>query len=240
MVSNRHYHISVFFTLNVMATFCYEYPHPAVTTDIALFTIIEDKLAILLIRRRSQPFQGGWALPGGFVDPDECLEDCALRELAEETGITGVFLEQLYTFGKPDRDPRERIISVAYYALAPAEILSPIAGSDAAEVRWFTFDALPELAFDHRDVIELAQQRLRAKLDYSTVAFSLMAETFTLGELQKVYEIIRGESLDKRNFRKYILSLNVLAESGATQQGCNHRPAKLYRLAQPGTLHYIR
>ena len=223
-----------------MATFCYEYPHPAVTTDIALFTIIEDKLAILLIRRRSQPFQGGWALPGGFVDPDECLEDCALRELAEETGITGVFLEQLYTFGKPDRDPRERIISVAYYALAPAEILSPIAGSDAAEVRWFTFDALPELAFDHRDVIELAQQRLRAKLDYSTVAFSLMAETFTLGELQKVYEIIRGESLDKRNFRKYILSLNVLAESGATQQGCNHRPAKLYRLAQPGTLHYIR
>ncbi|MHB0991897.1 MAG: NUDIX hydrolase [Burkholderiales bacterium] len=223
-----------------MADYCYDYPHPAVTTDIALFTILDDTLAILLIRRRSQPFQGGWALPGGFVDPDECLEDCALRELAEETGITGVFLEQLYTFGKPDRDPRERIISVAYYALAPAEILTPVAGSDAAEVRWFALNALPELAFDHDEIIAMAQQRLRAKLDYSTVAFSLMAETFTLGELQKVYEIIRGESLDKRNFRKYILSLNLLAESGATQQGCNHRPAKLYRLARPGTLHYIR
>ncbi len=223
-----------------MAPFCYDYPHPAVTTDIALFTILEDKLAILLIRRRSPPFQHCWALPGGFVEPDEGLENCALRELAEETGITGVYLEQLYTFGQPDRDPRERIISVAYYALAPADILAPVAGSDAAEVCWFALDALPDLAFDHPDILCLAQQRLRTKLDYSTIAFSLVNETFTLGELQKVYEIIRGEPLDKRNFRKYILSLNLLAESGASQHGCNHRPAKLYRLAQPGTLHYLR
>ncbi len=223
-----------------MPPFCYEYPHPALTTDIALFTIRDEKLAILLIRRRAEPFQGCWALPGGFVDPDECLEDCALRELAEETGITGVYLEQLYTFGKPDRDPRERIISVAYYALAPCEVLSPVAGSDAAEVAWFNLDALPALAFDHQDIIHLAQQRLRAKLDYSTVAFGLMAETFTLGELQKVYETIRGEALDKRNFRKHILALGILAETGASRRVGNHRPAKLYRVARPGAVHYIR
>ena len=123
--------------------------------------------------------------------------------------MTGVYLEQLYTFGKPDRDPRERIISVAYYALAPSELLTPVAGSDAAAVAWFELDALPSLAFDHRDVIAMAQQRLRAKLDYSTVAFGFMQPEFTLGELQKVYETIRGEALDKRNFRKHILALGL-------------------------------
>lgn len=223
-----------------MPKFCYDYPHPALTTDIALFTIRDDQLAILLIRRGGEPFKGCWALPGGFVDPDECLEDCALRELAEETGITGVYLEQLYTFGKPDRDPRERIVSVAYYALAPCEVLAPVAGSDAAAVCWFNLDALPALAFDHAHIIELAQQRLRAKLDYSTVAFGLMTETFTLGELQKVYETIRGEALDKRNFRKHILALGLVMETGASRRVGNHRPAKLYRLAHPGAMHYTR
>ena len=223
-----------------MTAYCYEYPHPAVTTDVALFTIRADHLAILLVRRGVPPYQGCWALPGGFVNADECLEACALRELVEETGISGVYLEQLYTFGRPDRDPREWIISVAYYALAAAEVLTPIAGSDADEVAWFSMDALPKLAFDHQDIIVMAQQRLRAKLDYSTVAFGLMAETFTLSELQKVYETIRGEVLDKRNFRKHILALNLLAEAGASRRCGKHRPAKLYRLAHPGALHYIR
>ena len=223
-----------------MADYCYKYPHPAVTTDIALFTIRADQLAILLVRRGMPPYQDCWALPGGFVNPDECLEAGALRELAEETGIRGVYLEQLYTFGRPDRDPRERIISVAYYALAAAEALTPIAGSDAAEVAWFSMNTLPGLAFDHQDIIAMAQQRLRAKLDYSTVAFGLMTETFTLSELQKVYETIRGETLDKRNFRKHILALNLLAEAGASRRCGKHRPAKLYYLAQPGALHYTR
>ena len=223
-----------------MKPFCYDYPHPAVTTDIALFTIREERLAVLLIRRRAAPFQGCWALPGGFVEMNECLEDCALRELAEETGVTGVYLEQLYTFGKPDRDPRERIISVTYYALAPSEILSPVAGSDAAEVAWFAMDALPELAFDHREVIALAQQRLRAKLDYSTVAFGFMQEEFTLGELQKVYETIRGEALDKRNFRKHILALDLISETGTSRRVGSHRPAKLYRVLHPGAVLYIK
>jgi 8-oxo-dGTP diphosphatase len=223
-----------------MTQHCYDYPHPAVTTDIALLTIRDERLAVLLVRRAGEPFKGCWALPGGFIEPNECLEDGALRELAEETGVTGVYLEQLYTFGKPDRDPRERIISVAYYALAPSELLTPVAGSDAAAVAWFELDALPALAFDHDAVIALAQQRLRAKLDYSTVAFGFMQPEFTLGELQKVYETIRGEALDKRNFRKHILALGLLAETGTSRRVGNHRPAKLYRVEHPGAVLYIK
>lgn len=223
-----------------MKPYCYDYPHPAVTTDIALFTIRDERLAVLLVRRAAEPHKDCWALPGGFVEPNECLEDGALRELAEETGVTGVYLEQLYTFGKPDRDPRERIISVAYYALAPSELLTPVAGSDAAAVAWFDLDALPALAFDHDEVIALAQQRLRAKLDYSTVAFGFMQPEFTLGELQKVYETIRGEALDKRNFRKHMLALGLLAETGTSRRVGSHRPAKLYCVEHPGAVLYIK
>ena len=223
-----------------MKPYCYDYPHPAVTTDIALFTIRDERLAVLLVRRAAEPYKDCWALPGGFVEPNECLEDGALRELAEETGVTGVYLEQLYTFGKPDRDPRERIISVAYYALAPSELLTPVAGSDAAAVAWFDLDALPALAFDHDEVIALAQQRLRAKLDYSTVAFGFMQPEFTLGELQKVYETIRGEALDKRNFRKHMLALGLLAETGTSRRVGSHRPAKLYCVEHPGAVLYIK
>ncbi len=235
----RFYHSGVFFTLFAM-TFCYDYARPAVTTDIAVFTIQDQRLAVLLIQRGGEPFAGHWALPGGFVEADETLEACALRELAEETGIQGVWLEQLYTFGNPERDPRDRVISVAYFALVPMASLNPRAGSDAQDARWFFIDDLPELAFDHRDILDLAQHRLRAKLDYSTVAFSFMNETFTLGELQTVYEIVRGETLDKRNFRKFVKSLNLVEDAGATRRNGTHKPARLYRLIQPGHLHYIR
>lgn len=220
--------------------YCYPYPHPAVTTDTVLFTVREDRLAVLLVRRGAPPFENEWALPGGFVEPDESLEEGALRELAEETGIRGVYLEQLYTFGQPDRDPRERVISVAYFALAPSEMLAPAAGSDARETGWFLLSELPSLAFDHGDIIALAHQRLRAKLEYSTVAFGLMTEPFTLGELQKVHEIIRGEALDKRNFRKHILSLGLVEETGHVRSSGQRKPARLYRLQQPGTLQYYR
>src|ERR671918_453513 len=152
--------------------YSYHYPHPAVTTDVVLFTIQDERLEVLLIRRGSEPFKGRWALPGGFVDIDEDLLACAARELEEETGVTGVYLEQLYTFGAPDRDPRERVITVAYYALIPSDRLRLQAADNAEALGWFAMDDLPALAFDHAEIIAMAHQRLVAKLDYSTIAFA--------------------------------------------------------------------
>jgi 8-oxo-dGTP diphosphatase len=221
-------------------TYTYEYPHPAVTTDVAVFTLREQQLQLLLICRRHDPHKGKWALPGGFLEIDEDLEECAKRELKEETGVSDLYLEQLFTLGRPNRDPRERVISVTYYALAPANKLTVNAGSDAAEADWFPLNQLPELAFDHAEIIRRAQERLAAKALYSTIAFQLMPETFTLSELQSVYEILRNESLDKRNFRKWILSLNQLEEVGGKRRNGNHRPAKIYRALNPNHVEIIR
>lgn len=214
-----------------MATgkFCYEHAHPAVTTDVVLFTIREQHLKVLLIERAATPFAGSWALPGGFLEIDEDLEACAQRELEEETGIRDVYLEQLYTFGRPDRDPRERVVSVVYYALVPADRLHPRAASDAVQTSWFAVDALPRLAFDHQEVIHMAHRRLLAKLEYSTIAFRFLPQTFTLGELQQVYETLRGEAVDKRNFRKWVLALDQIEETGELRRTGVHRPARVYR-----------
>jgi len=220
--------------------FCYRYPHPAVTTDVVLFTIRDEKLQLLLIRRRNPPFRGQWALPGGFLDMDEDLAACALRELKEETGIGNVYLEQLYTFGKPGRDPRERVISVAHYGLAPSESITLKPDSDAAEAAWFAFDELPELAFDHREIVEKAHERLVSKLEYSTIAFQFLPKQFTLSELQDVYETIRSEPIDKRNFRKWILGRNLIEETGNERRNGSHRPAKLFRNKHPGRVEIIR
>jgi 8-oxo-dGTP diphosphatase len=224
----------------VNAVYSYAYPHPAVTADVVLFTIRDERLQILLIRRRQEPFAVAWALPGGFVEPDECLEDCALRELQEETGVTGVYLEQLYTFGSPQRDPRERVISVAYYGLTPVSSIDPKAGSDAEQVAWFDVDELPELAFDHAGIIAKARERLRAKLDYSTIAFQFMPKKFTLTELQAVYETLLGETLDKRNFRKRIRALGLVKATGDERRDGKHRPAALYRASHPNRVDYIK
>lgn len=167
--------------------YCYAHPHPAVTADVVLFTICEASLQLLLIRRGNPPFQDCWALPGGFLGIDEDLDRCAARELEEETGVCNLYLEQLYTFGSVGRDPRERVVSVAYFALAPVEQLRIRSGDDAAEARWFNLKALPPLAFDHAEIIRIAHERLISKLDYSTIAFQLLPETFTLSELQRIY-----------------------------------------------------
>lgn len=221
-------------------SYCYRYPHPAVTTDVVVFTIRKKRLQLLLIRRGGQPFKDSWALPGGFLEIEEDLETCAKRELAEETGVSGVFLEQLYTFGTPDRDPRERVISVTYYALVPSDRLRIKASSDAAAAAWYPLDELPDLAFDHNEIIALAHQRLVAKLNYSTIAFQFMPETFTLSELQGVYEILRNESLDKRNFRKWILALDQIVETGEQRRSGSHRPARVYRVKHPDRVEIIR
>jgi ADP-ribose pyrophosphatase YjhB (NUDIX family) len=220
--------------------YCYDFPHPAVTADIVIFTIRDRKLKILLVRRAGEPYRGAWALPGGFVEPNEALDQAAARELEEETGVTGVFLEQLYTFGEPNRDPRERVVTVAYYALIPSDRLRLQAADDAEAVGWFAMDDLPTLAFDHADIVAMAHKRLVAKLDYSTIAFAFMPAKFTLTALQEVYEIIRQEAIDKRNFRKWALSLKQIQETKEKRRVGIHRPAKLYRLKRPGTVAIIK
>lgn len=223
-----------------LSTYSYPYPHPAVSTDIVIFTIQDEKLKVLLIRRAAEPFKDKWALPGGFVRIDEDLERGAVRELQEETGVAGVYLEQLYTFGRPDRDPRERVITVAYYALVPIDSLHLHAASDAKQVQWFSCQRLPALAFDHKQIIAMARQRLASKLDYSTIALQFMPEKFTLSELQKVYEIILGEKLDKRNFRKRILALKCIKDTGQERRNGSHRPARLYTLTSPRTVEFLK
>lgn len=220
--------------------YSYEYPHPAVSVDIVIFTIRDACLKLLLIRRAGEPYRGKWALPGGFIHLDEDLDASARRELEEETGVAGVYLEQLYTFGAPQRDPRERVITVAYYALIPSDRLQLRAATDAEAVGWFGMDELPALAFDHTDIIAMAHERLVAKLDYSTIAFQFMGGDFTLSELQSVYEIILREALDKRNFRKWALALEQIEETGRERRDGAHRPAKLYRLKEPGTVAIIK
>jgi 8-oxo-dGTP diphosphatase len=203
-------------------------PRPSVTTDVIIFTLRDGDLQVLLIRRRNPPFQGVWAIPGGSVGIDESLEEAALRQLEEEAGVRDVYLEQLYTFGDPGRDPRGRTITVAYFALVPATAIDPHAGDDATEARWWSMNDLPPLAFDHAEILAYALQRLRYKLEYTAVGFELLPEPFTLSELQAAYEVILGEALDKRNFRRKILSAGVIEETGKYRTG-EGRPAKLYR-----------
>lgn len=206
-----------------------EYPRPMVTVDLVLFTFAEQELRVLLIQRGREPFAGAWALPGGFVNIDEKLETAAQRELQEETGVTGVYLEQLYTFGDPDRDPRGRVITVAYFGIVGADMAVTLrAGDDARAARWFNVYDLPPLAFDHGRIIHYALQRLRYKLEYTALGFLLLPESFTLSELQQVYEIILQEQLDKRNFRRKVLSQGIIERTGKMKYG-DHRPARLYR-----------
>ncbi len=217
-----------------------EYPKPSVTTDIVIFTIRDEQLQVLLIERGMPPFEGDWALPGGFVDLSEDLTTGALRELEEETGVRDVYLEQLYTFGNPDRDPRGRVITVAFFALIPSERIELKASTDARDARWFAIDNVPALAFDHRAILDKARARLVAKLNYSTVAFQLLPERFTLSDLQKIYETIRGEPMDKRNFRKWVQSLNVVEETAERRSAGRQRPAMLYRMKNPGEVVIVR
>jgi 8-oxo-dGTP diphosphatase len=201
----------------------------AVTTDVVIFSLRQDDLKVLLIRRAAPPFKGRWAIPGGFVNPNESLDQAALRELEEETGVRDMYLEQLYTFGAPRRDPRGRVITVAYFALV-ADDIAPRAGDDAAEAVWQSVYDLPDLAFDHADILKYALQRLRYKLEYTSIGFELLPNEFTLTELQTAYEIVLGEKLDKRNFRRRILEAGVLTETNRyRQEGGQGRPARLYR-----------
>ena len=204
-----------------------DYDLPAVAVDIVVFCLRNSDLQVLLIQRKAEPYRLSWALPGGFVEIDESLDHAARRELQEETNVSNVYVEQLFTFGEPDRDPRMRVISVAYFALVPVEAVTLRAGDDAMAARWFSLSDLPPLAFDHTEIIDYALTRLRYKLEYSHVGFKLLPAEFTLSELQTAYEIVLDESLDKRNFRRKILQAKILQETGEYRYG-EGRPAKLY------------
>lgn len=206
-----------------------QYERPSVTVDVVIFTLRPQDLQVLLVRRKHAPFASYWAIPGGFVQMDESLETAALRELEEETGVRDVYIEQLYTFGQPERDPRTRVITVAYFALVPETAISPLqAGDDAAEAQWWSMHDLPPLAFDHADILQYALTRLRYKLEYSAVGFELLPPTFTLSELQSAYETILGEKLDRGNFRKKLRNAAVVEPTRAYRD-TRGRPARLYR-----------
>ena len=192
-----------------------------------MFGVDDDQLKVLLIERGLAPFLGQWALPGGFVRMMETTDEAARRELAEETGLTNVFLEQLYTFSQVDRDPRERVVSVAHYALVRSSAVK--AGSDASQARWFDVRELPPLAFDHGEILALGLERLRGKVRYQPLGFELLPPKFTLGQLQRLYESILGRELDKRNFRRAFLRMSILEELDELQDGVSHRPSRYYR-----------
>jgi 8-oxo-dGTP diphosphatase len=201
---------------------------PLVVVDVVIFTLRNDDLRVLLVRRKRSPQEGLWAIPGGALALDETLEAAALRTLEEQTGLADVYLEQLYTFGEPCRDPRGRVITVAYFAIVPVTDAVGCADIHGDRVRWWSIYDLPPVAFDHADILDYALTRLRYKLEYTAVGFELLPEEFTLPELQMAYEIVLGEKLDKRNFRRKILSAGVIEPSGTHRTG-EGRPARLYR-----------
>lgn len=206
----------------------FKLPKLTLTTDIVVFTIRAERLEILLIRRGNPPFLGKWALPGGMVEEDEDLDVCARRELEEETGVTGLELEQFHAFGAPGRDPRGRFVTVAYLTLVRPDRLRPKAASDAAGVRWFAMDELPPLAFDHGEIIPMVRCWLRCRLEESAGAFGYLPETFAMDELRRLHEVVRGERLDPRQFRSWALAVGLVEETGVTTSGGRH-PARLYR-----------
>jgi 8-oxo-dGTP diphosphatase len=206
----------------------YEHPRPALTVDCVVFGFDGAGLQVLLIRRGIEPFLGTWALPGGFVRMDEDLESAARRELEEETSLREVFLEQLYTFGSLDRDPRGRVVSVGYFALVRPDQHPAKGDSDASEAAWFPIDDLPDLAFDHPQILATARERLRGKIRYQPVGFELLPKRFTLTQIQDLYEAILGRPVDKRNFRKKLLAFDFLIPLEEFTGGA-HRPARLHR-----------
>ena len=209
--------------------FEYEFPRAALTVDCVVFGFEDSALKVLLIRRGIEPFRDCWALPGGFVRTDETLDEAARRELVEETALENVYLEQLYSFGAVARDPRERVVSVAYFALVRSADHLPAASTDAAEADWFDVAEVPELAFDHSEILAVALARLRGKIRWQPVGFELLPGKFTLTRIQALYEAILGRELDKRNFRKKLLALDLLVPLDETTTASSRRPAQLFR-----------
>jgi len=209
--------------------YSYKYPRPALTTDCIIFGFDESDLKVLLIERGIKPYKGRWALPGGFVQMNETTEEGAKRELYEETGLKNVFIEQLFTFSDVDRDPRGRVISVAYFSLVNLNNYRAKAGDDASKAQWFSIKGVPSLAFDHEKILRMALYRLKGKIRYQPIGFELLPEKFTLSDLQHLYEVVLEMKIDKRNFRKKILKMDLLIELDEKQKNVAHKAAKFYK-----------
>ena len=207
--------------------YCYKNPHPAVTTDCVIFGFDGERLQVRLIERGIEPYKGRWAFPGGFLKMDETAEEGAKRELKEETGLENAYIQQLHTFSNPNRDPRERVITIAYYALVKIQEVK--GGDDAASAKWFPLDEIPPLAFDHDYILRMATQRLREQIHFQPIGFELLPEKFTIRELQSLYEAILGINFDRRNFSKKMLHLEILTELEETVWPTPKREAKLYK-----------
>ena len=205
-----------------------KYKFAVIAGDIAIFTVKMGKLQVLLIKMKKAPFTGYWALPGGLIKPQESVDAAAARLLKEKAGIENVYLEQLYTFGRVDRDPFGRVVSVAYFALIPSDGVRLATTAEYEDVAWFPIMSLPKLAYDHKEIILHAFDRLKSKLSYTNIVFGLLGKEFSLPEMQHVYEVILGHKLDKRNFRKKIQSLHLIKKTGGKQYGGASRPAALY------------
>ena len=224
-----------------------KYDRPSVTVDVAMLSLVERELRILVVRREDEPYRGYWALPGGFVGMEESLEKAAERVLNEKTGLSGMYLEQLFTFGDPHRDARTRVISVAYYALVNwgrlesldtaensimAKIEVPWEGETGGPVDLVGREGLLQVAFDHADIVGMAVKRIRGKLDYVPIGFQLLPSRFTLRELQEVHETVLGKPLNKDSFRRRMLASGLLEATGEREEDVEHRPAELYRFTR--------
>jgi 8-oxo-dGTP diphosphatase len=207
----------------------YSYERPALATDCVIFGFDHGKLKLLVTQRETNPFQDQWALPGGFVFINETTTECATRILAEKVGLKNVFIEQLYTFSALDRDPRERIVTVAYFALVNTSQFQLVAGRDTIKAEWFELTELPNLAFDHQEIVNLAIQRIKGKVSYQPIGFELLNEKFTLAELQNVYEAILNITIDKRNFRKKLLAMNLLVALEEKETNVARKPGRYYK-----------
>lgn len=208
--------------------FCYKYPHPAVTVDGVVFGFDGVGLNILLVQRGIEPYKDKWAFPGGFMHIDETAKTAVQRELKEETGLDNIYVEQLGVFSEVNRDPRERVVTIAFYALLRQSHYQLSAGDDAADARWFSVDNIPPLAFDHDRIFRVALERLRRNLHFEPVGFRLLDEKFTMSQLQTIYESILGVHLDRRNFSRKMLALGCLKPLGERLTGGAHRAPELY------------
>ncbi len=205
-------------------------PNISLTVDGVVFGYnATPRISVLLVKRKYDPFKDHWAIPGGFVEQDESLEQAVHRELEEETGVNISYLEQLYTFGTPKRDPRGRVVSVAYFGLVRPDTVNVNASSDAKEAAWFDINELPDLAFDHQEIMNVAITRLRAKITYEPIGFELLEERFPFSDLENLYSTLLGREIDRRNFRKKILSYGMLDELDEKVKKGAGRPANLFQ-----------